>query len=144
MIRRARITLAASLLALAVGGAGQAHAGVSLAGAWFSSGVSCSSAADGLEVTSVSNARDGSFAMIYLLDTRTGLWIHENQWHGVANYPVTIHGSFSFAGHAYYKIYMHYAQATSAGWRYSGEYITTYSQRNANGYEAYASSTCYI
>ena len=91
-----------------------------------------------------SNARSGSFAMIYLYDYRTGRWIHENQWHNVSGFNVLIGDSFNFVGHGYYRVWMRYAQATSSGWAYSGEYPRPYYQRNASGYGTHASTTCYI
>lgn len=137
--------LAAAAMLLSLFGASSAGASVPIAGVTFSSVVTCSSAGDGLEVSSWSNFRGGSSSMIYLYNARTGTWIHENQWHDVSGgFQLLIHDAFNFVGHGYYRVYMAYAQYTTAGWQYNGEYINRYSQRNSNGYGSYASSTCYI
>lgn len=104
--RGLRIRAAGILTAVTIGlvGASAASANVTSAGVTFSSSVTCSSNAQGLEVMAGSNARAGSFAMIYLYDYRTGQWIHENQWHAVANYVYVLHGGFNFVGHSYYRV----------------------------------------
>jgi hypothetical protein len=140
--------LFAALVALGVFaalGTTPASASVPVAGVTFSSTATCAASPAGLEVRSQSNAvYVGSYAMIYLYNYRTGTWIHENQWHEVSgSYDLLIHGAFNFVGHGYYRVFMNYAQWTSAGYAYSGEYLTSYIQKNNYGYGA-TSTTCYI
>ena len=122
-----------------------ATASVPIAGVTFSSTATCSPSVADLEVRSQSNAvYVGSYAMIYLYNYRTGTWIHENQWHEVSgSYDLVIHDAFNFVGHGYYRVYMSYAQWTTAGYRYSGEPINSYIQMNSYGYGA-TSPNCYI
>jgi hypothetical protein len=130
---------------LAALGTTAATASVPVAGVTFSSTATCAASPAGLEVRSQSNAvHVGSYAMIYLYDYRTGAWLHENQWHEVSgSYDLLIHGAFNFGGHGYYRVFMSYAQWTTAGYKYSGEYLNTYIQKNSYGYGA-VSPTCYI
>ncbi|MEA2314574.1 MAG: hypothetical protein QOI03_1266 [Solirubrobacteraceae bacterium] len=145
--RGIRIQLVGIVAALGVclAGASAANADRYLSGVHFSSIVTCSTSVDELTVMSGSNARSGSLAMIYLYSYASGRWMHENQWHNVSGFNTEIStGAFNFVGHHRYEVWIRYAQATSSGWVYSGEYPRPYYQRNANGYGTYASRTCHI
>ena len=131
-------------LALGLFGASAATANVNIAGVTFSSDVTCSSSVRGLEVFARSSFdQPGSSAMIYLYNYAAKRWVHENQWHTVSDWA-PIHDSFNFVGHGYYKVYMRYAQHTTSGWMYRGEYINLIYQSNANGYGNHPSRYCYI
>lgn len=136
--------VAAGVLAIGAVGTPPASANAVAGGATFHSVVTCDGGNRGLEVQTSTDVNAGSYAMIYLYDYRTRTWVHENQWHSVSGvFGGWITNAFNLGGHGYYSVYMYYAQATSAGWRYSGEYISSYYQNSGYGWNV-ASSTCYL
>jgi hypothetical protein len=144
-VRVASATLAVSAACAATAlGAAPAYAASQVGGVSFSSIVSCSAGLEGLEVLATSSVSSGSLARIYLQDVQTGTWVMENEWHDVSGFNTLIHDSFTINTHGAYRVYMSYAQSTSAGWQYSGEYVSTYYQRDDSGFGKTESTSCIL
>lgn len=139
-----RLSLVATVAAGAAAllGTAPAEASVALGAGTFSSRATCSPF-DGLVVMTGTTASAGGYAMIYLYDYSSGQWIHGG-WHDVSNYSFQLDKDFTFSDTpSWHYVWMQYAQWTGNAWVQSGEFITTYSQRNANGYGTSPSDWCY-
>lgn len=136
----------AAMLGFGLFGASTANADTVLASVRFSPAVSCSiqPGVDGLRVFLTTNSHADSYVSIWLQRVGTTTWVSENQWHPVNIGSTTaIHDVFTFTGHAYYRVYLQYAQRVTGGFIYGGELINSYGQRNIYGY-ASPSTSCYI
>lgn len=130
-------------LALGVAGAGPAAASGTAGGTTFFGDNPACSPHGYLEVTVVPSRRIDYTQefMVYIQSGNNGPWI-QGPWHPIVNGMGATSNDFQFTGHGYYNVYIYYAQKTTAGWVYGGEYIHSFYQHS--GTTSYLSRTCYI
>jgi hypothetical protein len=129
----------ATVTALALAPVQPASAEVTIAGVQFKSAVDCG-ATFGVQVTNT-NAVSNSYARAWVYDYVTGQW-STGSWHQATMWSAFEVSDLEFAQSGYYYFYMQYAQLTSAGWQYGGEYITSYNTHD--GWTTTRTPSCYI
>jgi hypothetical protein len=117
--------------------AAPAQADSFIAGVGFHTTVECGGST---MLFSTNTVRDnGSYAKLYVYSSDTGQWVTDGIWQP-ADAWASFHAPDITFRPGYYRVYMKYAQYTTAGWQYSGEYISTYVQRS--GYSSWSSTGC--
>jgi hypothetical protein len=85
---------------------------------------------------SVNTVRDnGSLAKLFVWDSVGNRWVTDGTWQDAGAWASWHAAGITFRP-GYFSVYMQYAQYTTAGWQYSGEYIKTYVQRSGNAWSA--------
>jgi hypothetical protein len=124
-------------LLIAVGVAQGAQADTFIAGVRFHTTVECGGST---MLFSTNTIRDsGSLVKLYVYDPVTARWVTDNIWQDAGAWASFHVANITFRPGAY-RVYMSYAQYTTSGWQYSGEYMSVYTQRS--GYSAWQSTTC--
>jgi hypothetical protein len=118
-----------------------ASASQTIAGIRFSSAVDCGDSF-GLQVTNTNSDTASSYARAWVYDYSTGRWTAENVWHPVNSWSAFQVTDLDFDHAGYYYFWIQYAQYTTTGWQYSGEYITSYNTHS--GFQINRTSYCYI
>ena len=138
-----RLAALALTTAAAVGtmGAPSAHADVSVGGRTFQTTVNCGGSF--MDVTTNTATDNGAYVMVYVRSYSngqwTGSWTTDSRWYRADQWA----GFFTpgvRTSYSYYAVYAYYASYTTAGWQFSGEYVSSFRQKS--GYNAAGSGTC--
>jgi hypothetical protein len=135
--------LAAAVVAvLVVLGAGAltdaARADVVVGGVQFHTSVDCGGST---MLTHTDSWAANGYERIGVYSYTTGRFTQETRWHQASVWNFARPAEFSFYP-GRYAVYVYYAQLTSSGWVYSGEWMTQYTQHS--GLSQWFSSTCYM
>jgi hypothetical protein len=155
-IRVAGVLAALTLIAV-LGGGATASADVGVAGVWFETDATCTAqptgSAGSLAINVRSNGAQAAYRTYlseYQGSGKWSPWLAANEWHtaNANDYNESQDFHFNRYLHRYWRVMMHYAVWTSAGWQYGGEYLQHYTEVNlvANpSFPRYEQTTyCYI
>jgi hypothetical protein len=105
-----------------------ASADVNLSGVNFSSSVQCGGSMMKWSTHSSQNQPGGSFAMIFVWSPSGQKWVTDNVWQDASAWSSWHVANLTFPRGYFNTVYIQYAQSTTRGWTYSGEYIKQFIQ----------------
>ncbi len=116
--RAATLVAGCVMLVGAAGFAAPAGASTVVGGVQFSTSIDCGGSS--MLVATHTPGNTSSYDRIAVYSYTTGQWYYETNWHLGNAYSFARTADFTFRP-GYFKVYVYYAQYTTAGWVYSGE-----------------------